>query len=81
MEPSLAPLAVRYSKAWADRDPDAIVAMHSEDTVFHEHGVGEPAEGRAAVRARIAELFAQTPDLAFEQQAVHFGEDHFVTRS
>jgi predicted ester cyclase len=29
---------------------------------------------------RIAEIFEQTPDLAFEQQAVHFGEEHFVTR-
>ncbi len=54
--------------------------MHTDDTVFHEHGVGKPTEGRPAVRARIAEIFEQTPDLGFEQQALHVGEDHFVTQ-
>jgi len=33
-------LAVRYGAAWADRDVDAIVAMHTVDTVYHLHGAG-----------------------------------------
>ena len=78
--PQTAALAKRYADAWAAHDPDAIVAMHTEDTVFHMHGVGEPAHGRAAVREKIAGLFADSPDLAFEQQALHLGDDHFATR-
>lgn len=80
MTSQLAGLATRYSEAWANHDPDAIVAMHTEDTVFHTHGVGEPAQGKPAVRSTIAELFEQSPDIAFELQATHFGDDHFVTR-
>lgn len=46
-------LAMRYSAAWANHDPDAIVAMHTEDTVFHMHGMAEPAIGAAATRDAI----------------------------
>ena len=31
-------LAVRYGAAWAAHDLDAIMALHTEDTVFHLHG-------------------------------------------
>ena len=71
--------AMRYSAAWAAHDPDAIVAMHTVDSVFHIHGAVEPAVGRDAVRDAIAALFEQSPDLRFEPQRVHFGEDHFVS--
>ena len=71
--------AMRYSAAWAAHDPDAIVAMHTDDSVFHIHGAVEPAVGRDAVRDAIAALFEQSPDLRFEPQRVHFGEDHFVS--
>jgi uncharacterized protein (TIGR02246 family) len=71
--------AVNYSAAWAAHDPDAIVAMHTDDSVFHIHGAFEPALGRDAVRDLIATLFEQSPDLRFEPQRVHFGEDHFVS--
>jgi steroid delta-isomerase-like uncharacterized protein len=72
-------LAVRYAKAWADRDADAIVAMHTEDTVFHTHGMGEPVIGAAAMRDAVAALFTRSPDLAFERKTAHFGDDHIVT--
>ena len=36
-------LAIRYGTAWAEHDLDAILSMHSDDTVFHLHGGGEPA--------------------------------------
>ena len=35
-------LALRYGVAWAAHDLDAIMAMHTDDTVFHLHGGGEP---------------------------------------
>jgi len=71
--------AMSYSKAWSEHDPDAIVAMHTDDTVFHMHGYAEAATGRVAVRAAIAALFDQSPDLHFRPRRVHLGEDHFVS--
>jgi len=38
----------RYADAWGRRDPDAIVALHTEDTTFHAHIGQEPARGKAA---------------------------------
>jgi len=72
-------LAIRYAQAWGQRNPDAIIALHTEDTVFHVHGEGaEPAVGREAVRALIAEQFVAHPDLSMEPTRFHVGEDHFV---
>jgi hypothetical protein len=31
-------LAARYGAAWAKHDLDAIIAMHTEDPLFHLHG-------------------------------------------
>jgi ketosteroid isomerase-like protein len=73
-------LAVAYGQAWGTHDVDAILALHSEDTVFHVHGDGAPpAEGAEAVREQISEQLAQTPDLSFEPRRVYFGADHFVS--
>ena len=71
--------AMRYSAAWASHDPDAIVAMHTEDTVFHMHGMAEPAIGAAATRDAIAALFLQAPDIRFRRKTAYFGEGHLVT--
>jgi hypothetical protein len=49
MSAEMQDLAVRYGAAWAGRDLDAIMAMHTDDTVFHLHGGGEP---RSAVTRR-----------------------------
>jgi hypothetical protein len=38
-------LAIRYGTAWADRDVEAVVAMHTDDTVYQVHG-GGPAVAR-----------------------------------
>lgn len=70
--------AMRYGQAWEQHDPDAIIAMHTQDTVFDQHGLHE-AVGRDAVREAIAGLFAQSPDLTFAHRRGHFGADHFVT--
>ena len=68
-----------YSGAWAAHDPDAIAAMHTDDSVFELHGAGASAKGRAAVRNLIATLLAAVPDLRFELKRAHFGAKHFVT--
>jgi uncharacterized protein (TIGR02246 family) len=78
MSDSIPELAVAYAQAWADHDPDAIVALHTEDAVFHLHDVMEPWVGREAIRAAIAGQFADSPDLGFEPVRVYLGDDHFV---
>jgi ketosteroid isomerase-like protein len=55
------------------------MSMHTDDTVFHLHGGGEPAHGRDATRAAFAAALAQSPDIRFERKRVHIGEGHFVT--
>ena len=79
MSTGIMELAASYSAAWTAHDPDAIVALHTDDTVFHVHGAGEPNVGREAVRTAIAAIFSQSPDLAFAPKRVHFGADHFVS--
>ena len=72
-------LALRYGAAWAEHDLDAIMAMHTEDTVFHLHGGGEPAVGLAATRAAFAAAASQWPDIRFEKTRVYIGDGHFVS--
>lgn len=71
-------LIQRYTNAWASRDPDAIVALHTEDTRFHAHIGQEPAVGKTAVRQAFAELFAQFPDLTFEQVSLKTTADFWA---
>ena len=71
-------ISERYFAAWADRDPDAIVALHTPDTRFWTHLGGEPVVGRDAVRATFAELFVQFPEFSFETYRVFYGDDHWV---
>ena len=73
-------LAIRYGAAWADRDVDAVTAMHTDDTVYHLHGGGDPAVGLAATREAFAAALAQWPDLSFERTQVYIGEHHFVSQ-
>lgn len=67
-----------YGKAWNDHDPDAIAALHTDDTRFCTHGFGEIAEGRAAMRAAAAETFERFPEFASEPRKVLLGDDHWV---
>jgi steroid delta-isomerase-like uncharacterized protein len=73
-----AQLAAEYAQAWSDHNPDAIVAMHTEDTVFHLHGDLPPATSRQAVRDMIEGLFAHVPDLRFDARRMYFGDGHMV---
>jgi ketosteroid isomerase-like protein len=72
-------LAVRYGAAWAAHDVDAIMALHTEDTVFHLHGGGEPAVGWTETRAAFARTMEEWPDIRFERKRVHIGPGHFVS--
>jgi len=68
----------RYADAWGPRNPDAIVALHTDDTTFHAHVGQEPVRGKAAVRQAFADLLAQFPDPAFEQVSLRTGPDFWV---
>ncbi len=71
-------ISERYFAAWAKRDPDAIVALHTEDTRFWTHTGAEPVDGPEAVRAAFSALFEVFPDFAFETYRVLYGQDHWV---
>ena len=71
-------IAATYFAAWERRDPDAIVALHSDDTTFWIHSGGRPVEGREAVRAAFADLFERFPELGFEEYRTFYGADHWV---
>jgi len=71
-------LAMAYHQAWVDLDPDTIVALHSDDSVFHMHGGAEPATGRSAVRGLIAAFLRLVPDLKFEPKRLYVGADHIA---
>ena len=77
-KPDLETLSSRYFAAWAERDPDAIAALHTEDTRFWTHTGGDPVVGRDAVRDTFAGIFAQFPGFAFETYRVLYGDDHWV---
>jgi ketosteroid isomerase-like protein len=72
-------LAARYGAAWAAHDLDAIMSMHTDDTVFHLHGGGEPAVGLAATREAFAAAAVQVQDIRFEKTRVYIGANHFVS--
>ena len=67
-----------YATAWASHDADAVAELHTADSVFHVHGLGDPASGTAAVRQLAATFFTLAPDLHFETERVYLGPDHLV---
>lgn len=77
-EPDLRTISERYFAAWEARDPDAIVALHTEDTRFWTHLGTEPVSGRDAVRATFAELFERFPEFGFDTHRVLYGPDFWV---
>ena len=79
MSRSVLELAKEYSRAWAEHNPDAITALHTDDSVFHLHDIAAPATGLGAVRDMIVILLATAPDVRFEPKRAHFGAEHFVS--
>ena len=71
-------LAGQYHQAWTDLDVDAIVALHTEDSVFHIHGVTDAATGRVSIRQAIAALLGLVPDLHFDAKRAYLGAGHLV---
>jgi steroid delta-isomerase-like uncharacterized protein len=75
-------LAQRYGEAWNRQDLDAIMDLHTDDSVFVAHAAGSPpAEGKEAVREAFAGYIAMMPDINFAERALHIGEAHWVLES
>jgi ketosteroid isomerase-like protein len=71
-------LIERYNDAWNRHDLDAIASMHHPDIVFHNHTADERADGADAVRAHIAAIFENSPDLVFSTRGLKCGDDFAV---
>jgi steroid delta-isomerase-like uncharacterized protein len=68
-----------YGEAWNRHDVDAIVALHTESSVFQNHTSGGKAVGRAAIRELLIGVFATFPDLHFEARRTYV-RDGVVTQ-
>jgi steroid delta-isomerase-like uncharacterized protein len=76
--PELQELIDRYNAAWNTHDVEAIVSMHTEDSVFENHVTGDVNVGREEIGRAIDGIFAVFPDLAFETRRAYVREDLVV---
>ena len=75
---AVAALVERYNDAWNAHDLDAIDALHARDVVFENHSAGERAAGADAVRAHVAGIFGNWPDLVFRERSLRAAADFAV---
>jgi steroid delta-isomerase-like uncharacterized protein len=68
-----------YGEAWNRHDVEAIVAMHTEDSVFENHTSGGRAAGKDAIREILRGVFAAFPDIRFESRRTYV-RDGVVTQ-
>ena len=68
----------RYNAAWNDHDVDAIVSMHTEDSVFENHTTGDVNIGKDAIAQAITGIFGVFPDLSFEARSQYVRDDLVV---
>jgi taurine dehydrogenase small subunit len=78
-EAAVRALIERYDRAWNEQDVETVAALHTDDVVFENHTAGEKAEGAAAVRDHIAQIFANWPDLRFRGRSLRVAEDFAVS--
>jgi uncharacterized protein (TIGR02246 family) len=71
-------LIERYNAAWNAQDVEAIDALHDPEIVFHNHTADECAEGAAAVREHIEQIFRNNPTLRFATRSLRVGDDFAV---
>lgn len=68
----------RYNDAWNAHDVDAIVAMHTDDSVFENHVTGDVNLGREQIATAIRGIFSVFPDLNFEGRRTYIRENLVV---
>ena len=65
--PELREFIERYEAAWDGHDPNAISELLTEDVVWTDPALPEPARGIPAVREFMRSSFVAFPDLSFSQ--------------
>lgn len=68
-----------YGDAWNRHDVEAILAMHTEDSVFENHTSGGRGVGKAAIREIVNGVFAAFPDIRFDARRTYV-RDGVVTQ-
>ena len=68
-------LVERYRAGWFGHDVDAIMAVVSDDVVFHNLTTAERVEGAAAFRTHVTDIHERWPDLGFEEHALYIAAD------
>ena len=68
----------RYNAAWNDHDVDAILSMHTDDSVFENHTTGDVNVGKEAIGSAITGIFSVFPDLSFEARSQYIRDDLVV---
>jgi steroid delta-isomerase-like uncharacterized protein len=68
----------RYNDAWNDHDVEAIVDMHTTDSVFENHTTGDVNVGREAIGSAIRGIFTVFPDLRFETRRAYIRDNLVV---
>jgi uncharacterized protein (TIGR02246 family) len=69
-------LIEQHDAAWNAQDPDAIVALYTDDVVFQNHTAGEePISGREAVRTHLAGIFERWPTMRFSLRRLYLAPD------
>jgi hypothetical protein len=75
----LAAAVSEYGKAWASKNVDRIVALHTEDSEFTMYVNGtKPAVGRAAIRAQFQKILTDNPNYESTTRTIAFGPDFVV---
>src|SRR5437773_12033815 len=69
----------RYNDAWNAHDVDAILAMHTDDSVFENHVTGDVNVGREQIGSAIRGIFSVFHDLNFEGRRQYIPE-HLVVQ-
>jgi steroid delta-isomerase-like uncharacterized protein len=68
-----------YGEAWNSHDVEAILRMHTEDSVFENHTSGGKAVGKDAIREILQGVFSAFPDIRFETRRLYV-RDGVVTQ-
>jgi hypothetical protein len=68
-----------YGVAWNSQDVEAILAMHTEDSVFENHTSGGKGVGKDAIREILKGIFAVFPDIHFDARRTYV-RDGLVTQ-
>ncbi len=64
-----------YGEAWNSHDVEAILEMHTEDSVFENHTSGGRAVGKIAIREILKGVFAAFPDIHFDVRRTYVRDD------